>query len=56
MSVLGLLRHGLFALALISLCVAVNDPFFGLCRIAMGVSGPDGKKTISWEEAYGPLF
>lgn len=48
--------HGLFALVLIALCVIANDPFFGLCRMAMANSGPEGKKSISWEEAYGPML
>merc|ERR1719207_325752 len=48
--------HGLIALVLICLCVIANDPFFGLCRLAMFTAGPESKKSISWEEAYGPLL
>merc|ERR1719240_1916228 len=48
--------HGAVCLALIAICVVFNDPFFGFCRIAMGTGAPEGKKTISWEQAYGPLL
>jgi len=48
--------HGLFALSLIVVCVVFNDPFFGLCRLSLAASAPEGRKTISWEQAYGPLL
>eukprot|EP00746_Dinoflagellata_sp_MGD_P156963 gnl/MRDRNA2_/MRDRNA2_86043_c0_seq1.p1 gnl/MRDRNA2_/MRDRNA2_86043_c0~~gnl/MRDRNA2_/MRDRNA2_86043_c0_seq1.p1 ORF type:complete len:187 (-),score=45.31 gnl/MRDRNA2_/MRDRNA2_86043_c0_seq1:82-567(-) len=48
--------HGAVCFALIALCVLFNDPFFGFCRVAMGIGAPEGKKTISWEHAYGPLL
>lgn len=48
--------HGLVAVAMIALCIVMNDPFFGLGRLALLAFAPEGKKTISWEEAYSPLL
>merc|ERR1719238_1300397 len=48
--------HGLVALLAILLCVVTNDPLFGLARLTQALLGPNGQKTISWEQAYGPLL
>jgi hypothetical protein len=48
--------HGLVAVLGILLCLALNDPLFGLARLAQAIFGPSGQKSISWEEAYGPLL
>jgi len=48
--------HGLVAVLGILLCVATNDPLFGFARLAQAIFGPNGQKSISWEQAYGPLL
>jgi hypothetical protein len=48
--------HGLVAIFAILLCLATNDPLFGLSRLSQAIFGPSGQKSISWEAAYGPLL
>merc|ERR1719262_280991 len=48
--------HGLVAVLAIILCIVTNDPLFGMARLTQALFGPNGQKTISWEQAYGPLL
>jgi hypothetical protein len=48
--------HGLVAVLAILLCVVTNDPFFGLARLTQALMGPNGQKSVSYEQAYGPLL
>jgi len=48
--------HGLLALAALIFCILCRDSFFGLSRLALLLGAPEGQKTITWEEAYGPIL
>jgi hypothetical protein len=48
--------HGLAAIIAIALCLITKDPFFGLARLTQAIFGPAGQKSISWDQAYGPLL
>merc|ERR1719253_1962634 len=48
--------HGLVCFLAMLLCIAVSDPYFGFARLFMFIWAPEGQRTISWGEAYGPLL
>jgi len=48
--------HGLVAMAALIWCIACRDSFFGLSRLALALVAPEGQKTITWDEAYGPIL
>jgi hypothetical protein len=48
--------HGLVAMAALIWCIACRDSFFGLSRLALALLAPEGQKTITWDEAYGPIL